>query len=142
MNARGWQQRQQSILNANELGNGTIQLLFENDGRSIELGLEITNAWINESWSESELLRQNFQLRGSGIISVTLDDGLNGISVNGTVSDASYTRSLENGVVSEHLILEANGSITLNSDEDGRLDLDGEVSLLRFEVMDLSLIHI
>ena len=138
VNARGWQQRQQSILNANELGNGTIQLLFENDGRSIELGLEITNAWINESWSESELLRQNFQLRGSGIISVTLDDGLNGISVNGTVNDASYTRSLENGVVSEHLILEANGSITLNSDEDGRLDLDGEVSLLRFEVMDIA----
>ena len=138
VNARGWQQRQQSILNANELGNGTIQLLFENDGRSIELGLEITNAWINESWSESQLLRQNFQLRGSGIMSVTLDDGLNGISVNGTVSDASYTRSLENGVVSEHLILEANGSITLNSDEDGRLDLDGEVSLLRFEVMDVA----
>ena len=138
VNARGWQQRQQSILNANELGNGTIQLLFENDGRSIELGLEITNAWINESWSESELLRQDFQLRGSGIIFVTLDDGLNGISVNGTVSDASYTRSLENGVVSEHLILEANGSISLNSDEDGRLDLDGEVSLLRFEVMDIA----
>tara|TARA_Y100000589_G_scaffold80616_1_gene74419 strand:- start:33091 stop:36099 length:3009 start_codon:yes stop_codon:yes gene_type:complete len=138
VNARGWQQRQQSILNANELGNGTIELLFENDGRSIELGLEITNAWINESWSESELLRQDFQLRGSGIIFVTLDDGLNGISVNGTVSDASYTRSLENGVVSEHLILEANGSISLNSDEDGRLDLDGEVSLLRFEVMDIA----
>ena len=138
VNARGWQQRQQSILNANELGNGTIQLLFENDGRSIEVGLEITNAWINESWSESELLRQDFQLRGFGIISVNLDDGLNGISVNGTVSDASYTRSLENGVVSEHLILEANGSITLNSDEDGRLDLDGEVSLLRFEVMDIA----
>lgn len=138
VNARGWQQRQQSILNANELGNGTIQLLFENDGRSIELGLEITNAWINESWSESELLRQDFQLRGSGVIFVTLDDGLNGISVNGTVSDASYTRSLENGVVSEHLILEANGSISLNSDEDGRLDLDGEVSLLRFEVMDIA----
>ena len=138
VNARGWQQRQQSILNANELGNGTIQLLFENDGRSIEVGLEITNAWINESWSESDLLRQDFQLRGFGIISVNLDDGLNGISVNGTVSDASYTRSLENGVVSEHLILEANGSITLNSDEDGRLDLDGEVSLLRFEVMDIA----
>ena len=138
VNARGWQERQQSILNANELGNGTIQLLFENDGRSIEVGLEITNAWINESWSESELLRQDFQLRGFGIISVNLDDGLNGISVNGTVSDASYTRSLENGVVSEHLILEANGSITLNSDEDGRLDLDGEVSLLRFEVMDIA----
>ena len=138
VNARGWQQRQQSILNANELGNGTIQLLFENDGRSIEVGLEITNAWINESWSESKLLRQDFQLRGFGIITVNLDDGLNGISVNGTVSDASYTRSLENGVVSEHLILEANGSITLNSDEDGRLDLDGEVSLLRFEVMDIA----
>ena len=100
MNARGWQQRQQSILDANELGNGTIQLLFENEGRSIELGLEITNAWMNESWDGTELLRQTFQLRGYGIISVSIDDGMNGISVNGTVSDASYTRSLENGVVS------------------------------------------
>ena len=45
---------------------------------------------------------------------------------------------LKNGVVSEHLILEANGSTSLNSDEDGRLDLDGEVSLLRFEVMDIA----
>ncbi len=138
VNARGWQQRQQSILDANELGNGTIQLLFENEGRSIELGLEITNAWMNESWDGTELLRQTFQLRGYGVISVSIDDGMNGISVNGTVSDASYTRSLENGVVSEHLILEANGSISLNSDEDGRTDLDGEVSLLRFEVIDIA----
>ena len=93
---------------------------------------------MNESWDGTELLRQTFQLRGYGIISVSIDDGMNGISVNGTVSDASYTRSLENGVVSEHLILEANGSISLNSDEDGRTDLDGEVSLLRFEVIDIA----
>ena len=137
VNARGWQQRQGSILSANELGNGTIQLLFENEDRAIHLGLDINNAWINESWNETKLIRQTFQLQGSGSISMELNDELNAFRVNGTVREATYIRVLEDGVVSEHLFSEANGSIHMNSNESERIGLDGEVSLLRFEVIDI-----
>lgn len=137
VHARGWQQRQGSMLSANELGNGTIQLLFENEDRAIHLGLDINNAWINESWNETKLIRQTFQLQGSGSISIELNDELNAFRVNGTVREATYIRVLEDGVVSEHLFLEANGSIHMNSNESERIGLDGEVSLLRFEVIDI-----
>ncbi len=135
--ARGWQERQGETLEANELGNGSINLNLDDENRQIDVDLNITKAWLNETWNGSNLIRQTFELTGSGNIHLQLDDGLSGIDAEGTVRAAKYERILQGGVVSENLELEANGTLFLNSDEDGRTDLTGEISLLRFETSDI-----
>ena len=134
---RGWQQRSDLNLEANELGNGTIRLMLNDQDREIDVKLDIQRAWLNESWNGTELSSQKFQLEGSGTIRMILYDGMEGISVDGTVREAKFTRILENGIVTEQLELEANGSLVLNSNEEGSLDISGEISLLRYQTIDV-----
>ena len=134
---RGWQQRSDLNLEANELGNGTIRLMLNDQDREIDINLDIQRAWLNESWNGTDLSSQEFQLEGSGTIRMSLYDGLEGISADGTVKEARFTRTLENGIVTEHLELEANGSLALNSNEEGSLDISGDMSLLRYETTDV-----
>ena len=134
---RGWQQRSDLNLEANELGNGTIRLMLNDQDREIDVKLDIQRAWLNESWNGTELSSQEFQLEGSGTIRMILYDGMEGISVDGTVREAKFTRILENGIVTEQLELEANGSLVLNSNEEGSLDISGEISLLRYQTIDV-----
>ena len=137
VSGRGWQQRSDSILEASELGNGTIRLILNDQDREIDVNLDIQKAWLNESWNGTGLSSQEFQLEGSGTIRMILFDGLEGISVDGTVRDAKFIRTLENGRVTEHLEIEANGSLVLNSNEEGSLDISGDISLLRYETTDV-----
>ena len=137
VNGRGWQQRSDLNLEANELGNGTVRLMLYDQDREIDVNLDVHRAWLNESWDGTDLSSQEFQLEGSGTIRMSLYDGLEGIAANGTVREARFTRTLENGIVTEHLELEANGSLILNSNEEGSLDVSGDISLLRYETTDV-----
>ena len=97
-------------------------MLYDQD-REIDVNLDVHRAWLNESWDGTDLSSQEFQLEGSGTIRMSLYDGLEGIAANGTVR-ARFTRTLENGIVTEHLELRKR-IINLNSNEEGSLDVSG-----------------
>ena len=66
VNGRGWQQRSDLNLEANELGNGTVRLMLYDQDREIDVNLDVHRAWLNESWDGTDLSSQEFQLEGSG----------------------------------------------------------------------------
>ena len=134
----GWQQRIGEVLNAYELGNGTL-LTSETTGNSTtELALDFESFWKNETVTSGVLTSQVIQARGSGDILLQLEeDGLM-TTINATVVDALLNRSNIDNVVSERLRLEAFGALLVNGEEDGgQFDVDGDISLLLLETTDV-----
>ena len=59
------------------------------------------------------------------------------IQILGVVSDAWINRSTLDGVVDERFRLEANGTISLDANEDGEMmDLSGDLAVLLIETWD------
>ncbi|MEC7273026.1 MAG: choice-of-anchor X domain-containing protein, partial [Candidatus Thermoplasmatota archaeon] len=134
----GWQQRIGEVLNAYELGNGTL-LTSETTGNSTtELALDFESFWKNETVTSGVLTSQVIQAKGSGDILLQLnEDGLV-TTINATVVDALLNRSNIDNVVSERLRLEAFGALLVNGEEDDtQLDVDGDISLLLLETTDV-----
>jgi len=134
----GWQQRIGEVLNAYELGNGTL-LTSETTGNSTtELDLEFESFWKNETVTSGVLTSQVIQAKGNGDILLQLEEDGLVTTINATVVDALLNRSNIDNVVSERLRLEAFGALVVNGEEDGgRFDVDGDISLLLLETTDV-----
>ncbi len=135
----GWQQRIGEILNAYELGNGTL-LTSEITGNSTtELSLDFESFWKNETVTSGVLTSQVIQARGSGDILLQLEEDGLVTTINATVVDALLNRSNIDDVVSERLRLEAFGALLVSGQEDGgQFDVDGDISLLLLETTDIN----
>lgn len=135
----GWQQRIGEVLNAYELGNGTL-LTSETTGNSTtELSLDFESFWKNETVTSGVLSSQVIQARGSGDILLQLEEDGLVTTINATVVDALLNRSNIDGVVSERLRLEAFGALLVSGEEDGgQFDVDGDISLLLLETTDIN----
>ena len=134
----GWQQRIGEVLNAYELGNGTL-LTSETTGNSTtELALDFESFWKNETVTSGVLTSQVIQATGGGDILLQLEEDGLVTTINATVVDALLNRSNIDNVVSERLRLEAFGALLVNGEEDGgQFDVDGDISLLLLETTDV-----
>ena len=97
-----------------ELGNGTFKLSDTEDGTTD--WLVFTQLWKNETMVAGALTGQVFDARGLEFFP-TIVDGETVYVINANVSEALLNRSVINGVVGEHLSLEATG--LLNISEEG-----------------------
>jgi len=134
---RGWQKRTGSILESNELGNGTLLLDMSNGTEGAAIDLELDRIWLNESYDGAELMSQDFEMMGSGGLSITTDDDGEGATINADVNDAYVLRSYQDGKVTERMMFEGAGWISINGgDNESAGGVYGEVFLLYFETWD------
>ena len=134
----GWQQRINEVLESYELGNGTLQTTETTDNSTTTLDLDFESFWKNETVVSGALTSQVIEARGSGgILLQTNEDGVIS-TINATVVDALLNRSNLDNIVSERLRLEAFGTLMIEGeDEEGNLDVDGDISLLLLETNDI-----
>ena len=135
---RGWQKRTGSILESNELGNGTLFLDMSNESEGAVIDLELDMIWLNESYDGTELMRQDFEMMGSGgLVINTADGGGEGTTINADVNEAYVLRSYQDGKVTERMMAEGDGWISINEgDNESSGGVYGEVFLLYFEIWD------
>jgi hypothetical protein len=137
-NGRGWQQRIGSTLISNELGTGFLSVNSFEDDTSIQLYLALDKVWLNETYLDQELLNQEFEMVGNGSMFFT-ENNSQSIAVQIDVTDALYNRTLANGDLSEHLLLNGNGSMTINSDDENESMFgSGIVPVFFFEYEDFN----
>ena len=136
----GWQERVGETLTAWELGDGRLVMLETTDDSTIDLNLILDRVWRNETSTAGVLQASVFDASGFGTL--TLIDDIDGArtEVAATVSEATLNRSVINGLVSERLRIEANGSLDVHTIEenesDGSLDIEGTVAVLVLELWD------
>ena len=99
---RGWQKRTDSILESNELGNGTLTVDSMNGTEGLVLELNLDRIWLNETYDGVELLRQDFEMSGNGSLFLnTTEEGengeSNGFSADVQVNDVYVLRSWDDG---------------------------------------------
>lgn len=134
---RGWQKRTGSILESNELGNGTLFLDMSNESEGAVIDLELDMIWLNESYDGTELMRQDFEMMGSGGLVINTTDGGEGATINADVNEAYVLRSYQDGKVTERMMFEGDGWISMNEgDNESAGGVYGEVFLLYFEIWD------
>ena len=134
---RGWQKRTGSILESNELGNGTLYLDLTNDSTGAVIGLELDRIWLNETYHGNELINQDFEMSGYGNLSVKTGDDNEGAVIDAVIDDAYVLRSYNEGKVTERMRFEGDGWLSLNGgDNESSGGAYGEVFLLYFEIWD------
>ena len=69
-NGQGWQKRTSSILESNELGNGTFFLSESTDEGNILFDLNLDSVWRNETTINGLLTDSEFEMRGNGSVSI------------------------------------------------------------------------
>ena len=128
---RGWQQRSGQTLISNELGSGNFEITNSGD---IDIELDLDKVWLNQTYFEEELVGQEFEMQGQGSLLTTQ----NGLFVSVNVTNAQYNRTLSQEDFTEHLIINGNGVVEMfaNSEEEGTLSLDGQISTFYFESFD------
>jgi len=135
----GWQQRIGDVLNAYELGNGTLFTSETTGNTTTELNLDFESFWKNETVTSGVLTSQVIQAKGNGDILLQLEEDGLVTTINATVVDALLNRSNIDNVVSERLRLEAFGALLVNGEEDGgQFNVDGDISLLLLETTDVN----
>tara|TARA_B100000965_G_scaffold50578_1_gene37285 strand:+ start:24857 stop:27946 length:3090 start_codon:yes stop_codon:yes gene_type:complete len=134
---RGWQKRTGSILESNELGNGTLVLDMSNGSEGAAIDLVLEKIWLNESYEGTELISQDFEMMGSGGLLFNTDEGGDGTLISADVYDAYVLRSYQDGKITERMMFEGNGWISINGgDNESSGGVYGEVFLLYFETWD------
>ena len=134
---RGWQKRTGSILESNELGNGSLSLDMSNGSNGADIDLELDRIWLNETYLDTDLVSQNFEMSGSGEISIATEDSQEGAVIDAEVNDAYVIRTLQDGEVTERMRFQGDGWISINGgDNDSSGGVYGEVFLLYFETWD------
>ena len=134
---RGWQKRTGSILESNELGNGTLVLDMSNGSEGAAIDLVLEKIWLNESYDGTELMSQDFEMMGSGGLIFNTDEGGEGTLISADVNDAYVLRSYQDGKITERMMFEGNGWISINGgDNESSGGVYGEVFLLYFETWD------
>ena len=136
---QGWQQRIGETLSSWELGNGTFQTVESTENGTTDLDLVLTQLWKNETVVAGVLTSQIFDARGHGGLRTTVVDGETVTVIDAEVSEAFLNRSVINGVVGEHLSLEATGSLNISeeSGDESSLNIDGELAVFFFEYTDV-----
>jgi len=134
---RGWQRRVGNILESNELGNGSLFLDLTNGSEGPVVDLELDRIWLNETYEGTELVRQDFEMSGTGALFLVSGQEGGGITIDARVSDAYILRSFQEGEVSERMRFQGDGWISLNGgDNESSGGAFGEVFLLYFETWD------
>jgi hypothetical protein len=137
---QGWQQRTGDVLEANELGMGTLQINESTNGGTGTVGilLLLDTVWFNETTIGLVLQSQIFEMRGNGSIDLfNTEDGTD-IDIHGNVVNSYIIRSLDQGVVEEQLRLEANGDLHMSSSGgDQSMEANGTLALLLLETHDI-----
>lgn len=134
---QGWQQRVGNSLESWERGNGTLLIVSNTEESSISMMIDLDSVWKNETTVDGVMSEQSFDARGSGVIGVGSDGEDGDVQIQGTISDAWINRTTLNGIVDERFRLEANGSISLNSMEEGdMMNLSGDLAVLLIETWD------
>jgi hypothetical protein len=132
---RGWQRRVGTILESNELGNGTLSLDLTNGTEGPIVDLQLDRIWLNETYDGTELINQDFEMSGSG--SLFLLGGEEGATIDAQISDAYVLRTFSEGEVSEKMRFQGDGWISLNGgDNESSGGAFGEVFLFYFETWD------
>ena len=136
---QGWQERVGDTLSSWELGNGTFQTLETTPDGASDLDLVLTQLWKNETVVGGVLTSQVFDARGYGGLQTTLLDGGTETVVQANVSQALLNRSYIDGIIGEHLLLEATGVLNVSEEgeENDSLDIDGELAVFFFEYRDI-----
>ena len=136
---QGWQERVGTTLSSWELGNGTFRTVESTGDGTTELDLVLTQLWKNETVVAGVLTSQVFDARGTGSLATTLIDGDTVTAINADVSEALLNRSVIEGVVGEHLSIEATGLLNISEtgEENDSLSIDGELAVFLFEYVDV-----
>ena len=135
-NGRGWQKRTGSLMESNELGNGSI-ILDISDGSNIgKLDLDLNKVWLNETYDGLELLKQEFEMIGSGSIILTTQ-GEDELSIEAQINDAYILRSLTGNKLTERISIEGSGWLSFNGgSNDSQQGGFGEISVFYYETLD------
>ena len=139
---RGWQKRTGSILESNELGNGTLTLDSMNGTEGLELELNLDRIWMNETYDGAELLRQDFEMSGNGSLFLnTTEDGeggeSNGFSVDVQVNDVYVLRSWDEGELTERFLIDGTGWLSFGGgDNNSSGGGFGQLSSFYYETWD------
>ena len=136
---QGWQERVGTTLSSWELGNGTFRTVETTEDGATELDLVLTQLWKNETVVAGLLTSQVFDARGFGSLQTAVIDGDMVTVIDADVSQALLNRSVINGVVGEHLSIEATGLLNVSEEgeENNSLSIDGELAVFLFEYVDL-----
>ena len=135
---QGWQERVGDTLSSWELGNGTFRTLETTEDGTTELDLVLTQLWKNETIVAGLLTSQVFDARGFGGLQTTVVDGDMVTVIHADVSDALLNRSVIDGVVGEHLSIEATGMLNVSEDSgENDFSIDGELAVFLFEYIDV-----
>ena len=136
-NGQGWQQRVGNSLESWEMGNGTLLIVSNTADSGLSMMLDLDSVWKNETTVDGIMVAQVFDARGNGVIGVENEGDEGNVDIEGTVSDAWINRSMVNGIVDERFRLEANGTISVLSEEDDEsMNLTGELAVLLIETWD------
>ena len=85
-------------------------MLDLSDGlRTTTLSLNLNKVWLNESYDGSELITQDFEMLGSGSLSLTNSDDGEQLSIEAEVKDALILRSWSEKNLTERIKIEASG---------------------------------
>ncbi|CAI8241677.1 MAG: Uncharacterised protein [Methanobacteriota archaeon] len=139
---QGWQKRTASILESNELGNGTLFLSESTDEGNILFDLNLDSVWRNETTIDGLLTDSEFEMRGNGSVSV-FDNSEGEMYVNITVLDALINRSMNSEIISEEFLIEGFGQLNMHQeDEDSSTEMDGAISYFKLEYYDVNGVRI
>ncbi|MAS01550.1 MAG: hypothetical protein CMA42_05250 [Euryarchaeota archaeon] len=134
---RGWQKRTNSLLESNELGNGSLLLDLSDGVRTTTLSLDLSKVWLNESYDGSELITQDFEMLGSGSIFLSDSEEGEGLLIEAQVKDAFIVRSWSENTLTERIRIEASGWLSFNGgSNDSSEGGFGEISLFYYETWD------
>ena len=134
---RGWQKRTGSILESNELGNGTLLLDMTNRSSGGLIDLELDRIWLNETYDGTELISQDFEMSGIGNLSIDTGDEGEGAVIDAMIDDAYVLRSYNDGKVTERMRFQGDGWLSIDGGgNESSGGIFGDVFLLYFEVWD------
>ena len=134
---QGWQQRIGSTLESWEMGNGSLLIVSNTADSSISMMIDLDSVWKNETTVDGVMTGQVFDARGSGMIGVGNEGDEGDLQIQGTISDAWINRTTLNGIVDERFRIEANGSISVDANEDDEMmNLSGDLAVLLIETWD------
>ena len=134
---RGWQKRTNSLLESNELGNGSLLLDLSDGVRTTTLSLDLSKVWLNESYDGSELITQDFEMLGSGSMILSDSEEGEGLLIEAQVKDAFIIRSWSENTLTERIRIDASGWLSFNGgSNDSSEGGFGEISLFYYETWD------
>ena len=134
---RGWQRRTGTILESNELGNGTLFLDLTNDSEGAVVSLNLDRIWLNETYDGVEMVQQDFEMSGNGTLSLRGGEDGEDFSIDAQIRDAYVLRSFSEGEVTERMRFEGTGWLSFNGgDNNSTTGAYGEISLFYFEMWD------